>query len=800
MKKALLFIFILLAAKLSAQNDCIDALVVCGDTNFNNIEVNGPGALQEVSSCGSQEFNSIWMKLNIASSGTLEFVIIPQNPDIDEDFDFYLYEYVSCDDKGIIRCSTTNPESAGLTSNVTGTRSSEMDVSEGPGADGNSFVASVDVTAGETYMLVVDRAFGNSNFSIIWTGTATFNQSPQFQFPAGVTSIDLTECDLDGVPDSSTPFNLAQNTPLIIGSQINVAVTYYTSESDALLGVNQITNETSFPNTSNPQTIYARIENTITECSNISSFEINISDEISLAATEFSICDDAVDGSINNGQATFNMQEVTSFIFSASPGTTINYYLSQADANSNSNPLPQFFYNTVPNLQTVFVKVTRGNCFIIQPIDLIVKTFPVVNAASLVQCDYGINQDGISQFNLTQANGFFTNGTPDVSVTYFLDNASLLANTPLNSSYTNITNPQNIIAKLSYGNGCSTTYPLTLNVNTTAAQTIAGLETCDLQGTGFATFDLSQANVILTAGQTTAFYVTLNDALLEHNPLTSLMYANTSPYNSSVFVRIDDAVNGCSGISEITLQVNRLPQVEGADQAFLCMNQPGLEVPIDAGPLDSQPYTFIWSFNLGLLPDTTYSIDANQIGTYTVEVYNAKGCKQIRDIYVLASDMPTINSVTTQGSGVGNNTVIINATVTSSIGANLGYSIDNPAGPFQPGNQFNNVPCGIHTAYVNDNHGCGVASQAFEIIGIPVYFSPNADGFEDTWNLRCATAHPNTTVYIFDRYGKPIKQLIAGGAGWDGTFNGKQLPADDYWYLIKFSDGRTERGHFALKR
>ena len=34
-----------------------------------------------------------------------------------------------------------------------------------------------------------------------------------------------------------------------------------------------------------------------------------------------------------------------------------------------------------------------------------------------------------------------------------------------------------------------------------------------------------------------------------------------------------------------------------------------------------------------------------------------------------------------------------------------------------------------------------------------------------------------STIYIFDRYGKLLKQLSPLGQGWDGTFNGKPLPA-----------------------
>lgn len=60
--------------------------------------------------------------------------------------------------------------------------------------------------------------------------------------------------------------------------------------------------------------------------------------------------------------------------------------------------------------------------------------------------------------------------------------------------------------------------------------------------------------------------------------------------------------------------------------------------------------------------------------------------------------------------------------------------------------------------------------------------------------------YPNSIIYLFDRYGKLIKQMSPLSDGWDGTFNGAPLPSDDYWYTVKFEDGREAKGHFSLKR
>jgi len=62
-------------------------------------------------------------------------------------------------------------------------------------------------------------------------------------------------------------------------------------------------------------------------------------------------------------------------------------------------------------------------------------------------------------------------------------------------------------------------------------------------------------------------------------------------------------------------------------------------------------------------------------------------------------------------------------------------------------------------------------------------------------------------VSIFDRYGKLLFQIYSGSGGWDGTYNGVQLPASDYWFKLDFERtednlliARTIKSHFSLKR
>jgi gliding motility-associated-like protein len=85
-------------------------------------------------------------------------------------------------------------------------------------------------------------------------------------------------------------------------------------------------------------------------------------------------------------------------------------------------------------------------------------------------------------------------------------------------------------------------------------------------------------------------------------------------------------------------------------------------------------------------------------------------------------------------------------------------------------------------------------------LSYPKFFTPNGDGFNDTWKIKFSDIEESLTVKIFDRYGKLIIELQNNIGSWDGTFNGQELPASDYWFVVTRADGTEYRGHFSLKR
>ncbi|MTE28338.1 T9SS type B sorting domain-containing protein, partial [Winogradskyella ouciana] len=146
----------------------------------------------------------------------------------------------------------------------------------------------------------------------------------------------------------------------------------------------------------------------------------------------------------------------------------------------------------------------------------------------------------------------------------------------------------------------------------------------------------------------------------------------------------------------------------------------------------------------------------------------------------------------------GNNNVI--EAVATGIG-DYEYSLDG--GPWQDSGIFDNVSQGDHVITARDRIGCGLTTVTVFVLDYPKYFTPNGDGNNDTWNIE--GIGNGAKIYIFDRYGKLLKQLSPSGSGWDGTFNGNMMPTSDYWFTIEYDEPtngqRKEfRAHFTLKR
>ncbi len=264
-------------------------------------------------------------------------------------------------------------------------------------------------------------------------------------------------------------------------------------------------------------------------------------------------------------------------------------------------------------------------------------------------------------------------------------------------------------------------------------------------------------------------------------------YTNTIPNNQTIYARIMN-VQGCYSDYPVNLVINTFDTILVDETIGLCEDA---ILTLDAGSGFS---SYEWNTNP---PQFTQQITVNSGGIYEVTLTNALNCSKTKAFTVETSEIATIEDIIIDDFQE-NNSAIIQVDV-----SNLGdYEFSLDGVNYQDSNTFVNLLEGEYTVYVNDKKKCGIAKKTFYILDYPKYFTPNGDNYNDTWyikNLRKRNLQ-SSIISIFDRYGKLIKRYNADTEAWDGTFNGSNLPSNDYWFTLELTNGKTIKGHFTLKR
>ena len=234
----------------------------------------------------------------------------------------------------------------------------------------------------------------------------------------------------------------------------------------------------------------------------------------------------------------------------------------------------------------------------------------------------------------------------------------------------------------------------------------------------------------------------------------------------------------CASLSRtpVTLTVNLPPTVQ--DELIEFCEDSTIVLSAD---LDNVSYE--WSTGA-----TTKEITVGEQGTYTVILTDVNGCSATKTILLEQIDIPRIDTILSDGPSI---------IVSTSNDGNFEFSLDGFN--FQTSSIFEAVEGGLYTIYVQDTSDCGVVTQSFFHLVIPKFFTPNGDSVNDLFEPEGLEIFSNVSFSIFDRYGKLLKFGNSNSPSWDGSFQGNQLPTDDYWYLIE-ADSAQFKGHFSLKR
>ncbi len=195
-----------------------------------------------------------------------------------------------------------------------------------------------------------------------------------------------------------------------------------------------------------------------------------------------------------------------------------------------------------------------------------------------------------------------------------------------------------------------------------------------------------------------------------------------------------------------------------------------------------------------------------QPGSYEVLVINqTTGCEETATTQVVQSSPPDVEATVTTLAFA--EVHVIEATATGD--GEYEFSLDG--GPWVTNSPntnsytFTDVSLGEHEITARDLNGCGESSVMVMVMDYPLYFTPNGDGYHETWNIVGISNQVDAKIYIFDRYGKLLKELSPTAIGWDGTFNGADLPSSDYWFIVNYREPSDDikkefKAHFTLKR
>ena len=476
--------------------------------------------------------------------------------------------------------------------------------------------------------------------------------------------------------------------------------------------------------------------------------------------------------------------------------TRYSFKWLKEDASNNYVEIPAetgSMYNvTSEGNYKVEATLTGTNCVATGQIKIEYAPEILSTNTSLLQCDD--NTDGISVFNLTKVNNIVKNNVAATVNQGFYESftdAETKTNPILTpEKYTNKASDQIIFARLENQFGCFKIAEVTLKISNTTIPDQAPIATCDGDENqdGLYQFNLSsqvtpQLSTGLPNGLVYSYFLNTTDALADVNPLPNI-FKNTTAFSQIIYAK---ATNGsdCYDITPIKLVVNTFNPPNFEDESkYLCK---GDQITLSVATGFA---SYLW--NAG---STDNSITVNVAGDYSVLVTDANGCEKTKKFKVILSEPAVITDAVVKDFSGTENSVLIQYT---GVG-DYEFSLDGTV--FQNDPLFTGVKPGIYTALARDKNGCG-SSNVFlvYVVDYPRFFTPNGDGFNDLWSIQNSDQLPDFKIFIFDRYGKLLKQLDPNGSGWNGVFNSQQLPSDDYWFNLKFVDGRIVKGHFSLKR
>lgn len=624
------------------------------------------------------------------------------------------------------------------------------------------------------------------------------NNTDEIQIKLGITptvnEFDiLQKCDPNN--DGFEVFDLTITGAQMLGAQTGVLIRYYVNENDALSGNNNnLNNPAAYTNLSSPQTLYIRMQDDY-GCSVVTPFQIEIvpPEAMSYELPDIVKCSPNQTASGHHTDLTENQDAILNGNNSAD--YTISYHLSEIAARNGSNaiPNPEDFVNTT-SPQIIWVRMLRneGNCVLYGSFSLIYNLPPVAHNIQFQKC----NISGPATFDLNELNPLFVNSATNLDFVYYPTQAD--AENQTNSLPFSFTPPgllYTVYVRITDANSCTTIVNAELETVINNAELQNTYYECDdpwEESDGFTVFDLTSVNnqILNSLNLTVAnisFYLNAEDALAGVNAIQNpTTYTNTAN-PQKIYARAEGLDENCGGTAEFFIETLPVPVFELPETLIFCSYD-----AVKSYTFHSPHYSYQWTDANGNVISNQNRVEFSEEGEYTLEVKNSQnGCGGKRSLSVIIDTPPVIVDIKVE-----DQTVTVSATGGS---VPYQYSLNNG---LSWGNDyiFYNMMGGLYDLLVRSKYGCVSSSKFFGVLSAPNFISPNGDGKNDYWMVRGLEAFPKAHIQIFDRYGKIfIDRPLNPDFRWDGTYMGRPVVSGDYWYIIKFEDGRKLSGHISVR-
>ena len=188
---------------------------------------------------------------------------------------------------------------------------------------------------------------------------------------------------------------------------------------------------------------------------------------------------------------------------------------------------------------------------------------------------------------------------------------------------------------------------------------------------------------------------------------------------------------------------------------------------------------------LGSLPDGTY--------TYVLNVSNGI-CSDADTVTITVLPLPIADagadrSIYLQG------TTVLGGSPSGPVGSTFAWQpdslLDHPDMPNPTANV--SVTTWFVLSVVGPDGCISVDSVLVTVVPevkVPSGFTPNGDGYNDTWMLDFAGLFPDLEVEVFNRWGESLFRSVGYTKPWDGRYDGKLVPMGTYYYVIDLHDER----------